>query len=98
MPIDHVSFTVPASQLDSVIAWYEAALAPLGYGKQFEFPGVVGFGPSKAEADFWIASKEDAKSDSVHLAFRAKDHETVDKFHEEAVKAGGTCNGKPGPT
>lgn len=32
----------------------------------------------------------------AHVAFRAKDRTAVDAFHEEAVKAGGTCNGKPG--
>ena len=40
--------------------------------------------------------KEDAKVSGVHLAFRAKDHEAVDKFYEEAVKVGGICDGKLG--
>jgi catechol 2,3-dioxygenase-like lactoylglutathione lyase family enzyme len=95
--IDHVGFSVPPSQFESIVAWYVAALGPLGHAKQIEFPGqAVGFGPSKETAPFWIAAKEDAKCGSLHLAFKAKDHATVDKFHEEATKAGGTCNGKPG--
>lgn len=95
--LDHVVFAVPPTQFDSIVAWYLTALAPLGYVKQLEYPGrAVGFGPSKGDYPFWITSKEDVKDTGFHVAFRAKDHETVDKFHEEAIKAGGTCNGKPG--
>ena len=97
MTIDHVGFAVSPSKFESIVSWYITALAPLGYAKQMEFPGqAVGFGPSEGEAPFWIAAKEDEKGVGMHLAFRAKDHETVDRFHEEAIKAGGTCNGKPG--
>ncbi|KAF2258994.1 Glyoxalase/Bleomycin resistance protein/Dihydroxybiphenyl dioxygenase [Lojkania enalia] len=97
MTIDHVGFAVPPSRFDTIIAFYNAALTPIGYFKQHEFPGqAVGFGPSKAETPFWIAAREDANPSGFHLAFRAKDHETVQRFHEEALKAGGTCNGKPG--
>ncbi|OCL04526.1 glyoxalase/bleomycin resistance protein/dioxygenase [Glonium stellatum] len=98
MSLDHIGLTVPPAQYDSTITWYLAALAPLGFTKQVEFPGAaVGLGPSKAEAVFWIASKADAKpGPAFHLAFRGKDREAVDRFHEEAVRAGGTCNGEPG--
>lgn len=32
----------------------------------------------------------------MHVAFQAKDRETVERFHSQAVRAGGRCNGKPG--
>jgi lactoylglutathione lyase len=32
----------------------------------------------------------------VHLAFQAHDEQTVQKFHEVAIKAGGRDNGPPG--
>lgn len=97
MTIDHVGFAVSPSKFESLISWYITALAPLGYAKQMEFPGqAVGFGPSEGQASFWISVKENEKGVGMHLALRAKDHETVDRFHEEAIKAGGTCNGKPG--
>ena len=32
----------------------------------------------------------------MHLAFKAKDHEAVGRFYEEAVRAGGRGNGEPG--
>jgi hypothetical protein len=97
--LDHVAFAVPPAQYDSLVAWYVAALAPLGYTKQVDIPGqTVGIGPSGAEvAPFWIAVKEDAKVVPIHLAFKGKDHATVDQFHAEAIKAGGKCNGEPGP-
>jgi len=62
-----------------------------------EFPGIAaGFGQSKHDAPFWIAAKEDGSPKGLHLAFRAKDRATVDRFWEEATKAGGADNGKPG--
>ena len=33
----------------------------------------------------------------AHIAFTARDHETVDSFHAAALAAGGTDNGAPGP-
>jgi hypothetical protein len=95
--LDHVGFSVRPSKFDSIIAYYTAALAPLGASKQMEIPGVViGFGPDKRNIHFWIAAKEDAKEAGMHIAFGAKNHDIVDQFHAEALKAGGTCNGKPG--
>lgn len=95
--LDHVGFSVHPSKFDAIIAYYTAALAPLGASKQMEFPGVViGFGTDKHNIQFWIAAKEDAKEAKIHIAFGAKNHDVVDKFHAEALKAGGTCNGKPG--
>lgn len=97
MPLDHLAFAVQPSQFDSIVAWYEAALAPLGYSKQMEFPGrATGLGTDKAHVDFWLASKDGATTKDLHFAFNVKEHELVDKFHEAAIKAGGTCNGKPG--
>jgi len=100
----HVGFAVPASQFESIVSWYQAALAPIGYSKQMEFPGqAVGFGPSKHELPFWVSAKAPEPKEGekpykvgIHLAFKAKDHETVNEFYEEAIKAGGVCNGKPG--
>jgi len=95
--LNHVSFPVLPSQFDSMVAWYLTALAPLGYVKQLDIPGkAVGLGPGEGNVPFWITAKEDAKGSCIHLAFSADDHEKVNKFHEEAVKAGGICDGKPG--
>jgi hypothetical protein len=99
--LDHAGWAVPPSSFDAVIAFYVAALAPLGITKQIEYPGqAVGFGPTRADARFWIASKEDAateaKAGGMHVAFKAADHAQVQAFHKEGLKAWGKCNGEPG--
>src|SRR4051794_15662970 len=93
--MDHLGITVTPTQFDATVAWYLAALAPLGYTRTRSFPGVAGLG-IKRDAHFWIATKENITTVGMHLAFKAKDQETVDKFHEEGIKAGGKDNGKPG--
>ncbi|KAF2684241.1 glyoxalase family protein [Lentithecium fluviatile CBS 122367] len=97
MTLDHVSFNVHPSKYEDVVAWYLAALAPLGYTKQMDIPGIAcGLGDSPHTAKFWIGTNENASGSGMHIAFKAKDHTTVDKFYDEALKAGGTDNGKPG--
>lgn len=94
--IDHIGIPIHKDKFEAALAWYLAALAPLGYTKQVSYPGAVGLGPSPTDSHFWIWATEDGKAGGVHLAFRADDRETVDRFHEEGLKAGGRCNGKPG--
>jgi hypothetical protein len=95
--LDHVSISVPRDRLEEVTNWYLAALAPLGYAKWKEFPGIaVGLGPDKYAVKFWIGAKDEGKVAGTHIAFRCSDRTTVDKFHEEALKSGGKCNGAPG--
>jgi catechol 2,3-dioxygenase-like lactoylglutathione lyase family enzyme len=74
-------------------AFYEKALAPLGYKSNMEFGEQGGFNDGK-NTDFWIG-----KSDVVaktHLAFEAKSKEEVEGFYKEALAAGGKDNGGPG--
>lgn len=94
--LDHIAFSVNSAKYEEVVAWYVAALAPLGYAKQRDFGVACGLGPSPNEAKFWIGSKDTDSATGLHLAFRANDHETVDKFFEAATKAGGKDNGAPG--
>ncbi|KAF1935208.1 glyoxalase family protein [Clathrospora elynae] len=95
--LDHIGITVPLSRFEEVVVWYLAALTPLGYSKQQEFPGHgVGFGPDRFNITFWIGAKEGENVAATHIAFRCSDRETMEKFYAEAVKAGGKDNGKPG--
>ena len=95
--LDHLGISVAPSKFDEVVAFYTAALAPLGHSKQIEFgKTAIGFGADKATARFWVFAKEGAQDGSIHLAFSAKDHAGVDGFHAEGVKAGGKDNGAPG--
>jgi catechol 2,3-dioxygenase-like lactoylglutathione lyase family enzyme len=83
-------------------AFYEKALAPLGYKVLMEVPQehtggkvVLGFGvPPKPE--FWIAEGT-PESPRIHIAFRAESRAAVDAFYAAAIAAGGKDNGPPGP-
>ncbi|MBV9159384.1 MAG: VOC family protein [Candidatus Kaiserbacteria bacterium] len=90
--LDHIGIYV--SDIDKAKAFYAAALKPLGYSIKMEMPewSVVGFGDP--EADFWISQKEAAEHS--HVAFRARDKETVNAFHAAALASGGIDNGAPG--
>jgi catechol 2,3-dioxygenase-like lactoylglutathione lyase family enzyme len=98
--IDHTSLNVsnPARSR----AFYEAALAPLGYRVLVEIPKehtdgrvILGYGvPPKP--DFWVA--EGAPNEPrIHIAFHAANHAQVDAFYKAAIAAGGRDNGAPGP-
>jgi catechol 2,3-dioxygenase-like lactoylglutathione lyase family enzyme len=86
---DHVS--LPVRDLARSRAFYERALKPFGV-RVVESP--LGPGFALGDQDFWIGEREVAAS--VHIAFSAPDHETVDAFHAAAVEAGGIDNGPPG--
>jgi catechol 2,3-dioxygenase-like lactoylglutathione lyase family enzyme len=91
--LDHVGIDVSDYQRSK--AFYEKALAPLGLKMIMEpAPDVGGFG-----ADFpffWIGKRDRGPQSGTHIAFRAKDQETVDAFYAAALEAGGTDNGGPG--
>ncbi len=89
--IDHVRLHVADAARSK--AFYELALAPLGYRVVMEpVPGVVGMGTRFP--DFWFA--ESGAATVAHVAFRAEDQAAVDAFHAAALAAGGTDNGAPG--
>jgi len=82
-------------------AFYERALAPLGYGVIMEVtPEMKGGGPAACgfgrdgKPDFWIADEQPATG--LHVAFTAADRATVRDFHAAALAAGGRNNGGPG--
>lgn len=97
--IDHTGVAV--SDLKKSKAFYEAALAPLGYAVLMEFPAaitgstdVVGFG-APPKADFWIY-QGNPNQPPIHIAFRAAKRTAVNAFHKAALAAGGKDNGTPG--
>lgn len=95
--LDHIGITIPPSRFTEVVDWYLSALAPLNYTKQKDFQGLaIGLGPDKSTIPLWIHAREGVQPTSTHIAFRVSGRETVERFYEEAVKAGGTANGRPG--
>ncbi|KJZ74274.1 hypothetical protein HIM_06280 [Hirsutella minnesotensis 3608] len=106
MPIDHTSISVPRDKLQAHLDFYLATLKPLDYKKTLQFGDSIGLGapcdadaPGYVKSDFWIVGVDTPAGQpipTVHLAFTAADHKTVDDFHEAAIKAGAKDNGAPG--
>ena len=90
--IDHIIISV--SDLAASKAFYEQALAPLGYTVVFDFDSGCGFGVLE-KPDFFIRKGEKVKP-SIHVAFTSRDRASVDQVHAAALAAGGTDNGGPG--
>ena len=87
---DHIGLHV--RNLDASIAFYQAALAPLGYTVGSRDATSAGLGPKDAPA-LWLYAGE--ASGTVHVAFRAADRASVDRFHQRGLAAGGRDNGRP---
>jgi catechol 2,3-dioxygenase-like lactoylglutathione lyase family enzyme len=82
--------------------FYDAVLKPLGYKRVMDFsPGAIAYGETKDRPEFWVQLPHDQNAASVgngtHVGFIAKSKGAVLKFHEAALKAGGSNNGEPGP-
>jgi catechol 2,3-dioxygenase-like lactoylglutathione lyase family enzyme len=89
--VDHL--TLPVADVERSRAFYEAALAPLGF-HTVEGDGYVAFGAPGSE-DFAIAAGAPSPA-AVHVAFAAASRDEVDAFHAAALAAGATDNGAPG--
>lgn len=96
--LDHIG--VDVSDLKASRAFYEAALAPLGYrviqalsAEETGANPLVMFGIDQPE---FVIAKDKAPGAGNHIAFRAETRAAVDAFHAAALKAGGRDNGPPG--
>jgi catechol 2,3-dioxygenase-like lactoylglutathione lyase family enzyme len=96
--IDHVGFSV--SDFARAKAFYEKALAPLGYALIMEVTAqetgqpAAGFG-SDGKPDLWIGG-EGKLEKPLHVAIVATARPAVDAFYRAALAAGGKDNGAPG--
>ena len=94
--IDHISLRV--SDFQKSLAFYKAALEPLGYTLVFSNDKEQGAGFAGPDrGGIWIGHREGASHGYAHIAVLAKDRATVRKFYEAAMKAGGRDNGGAGP-
>ncbi|MDQ4002268.1 MAG: VOC family protein [Actinomycetota bacterium] len=91
--IDHV--TLMAGDLPASRRFYEAALAPLGFGLEFERDDLLAFG--SGESGRFILYAGERPVAGVHVAFSAPSREAVDAFPAAALEVGGQDNGAPGP-
>lgn len=103
--IDHVN--VPVSDLAAAVAFYEAALAPLGITTLLRVPATPGadqkamhaFGAGR-KPFFWLVQSDPGEQPhydaDTHVAFTATDRAAVDAFYEAALAAGGSSLREPG--
>ena len=91
---DHVGLNV--RDYAASRAFYERALAPLGWSVVMAFDEwkAAGFGTAE-KPEFWVSEREPYGT-GTHVAFVAGDRATVDDFHAAALAAGGRDNGAPG--
>jgi catechol 2,3-dioxygenase-like lactoylglutathione lyase family enzyme len=85
--IDHVHLRV--ADLEASKRFYSAVLEALGSKLGGELEGAFW-------ADELFVSDDAEPTQRLHLAFQTPDRETVHRFHEAALAAGGTDNGAPG--
>jgi len=97
--IDHIGLA--ASDFDRSLAFYSAALKPLGITLIVQFPAdgpagmaAAGFGRD-GKPELWL-SPGGPVTPHIHLALTANSRAEVDAFYSAARKAGGTDNGAPG--
>jgi len=100
--VDHVG--VRAGDLATSRQMYEAALAELGFAVlgegEFEGDAYVLFGRGTSD-DFALHAVgsepgRDRVTTGAHVAFRAPDTDSVERWHAAAIANGGTDNGSPG--
>ncbi len=95
--LSHLSFGV--ADLKRAAAFYEAALAPLGYVRLFSKNHAVGFGEPGGEDRLALFAKPNQvvpPGPGFHVAFAAPSRESVNAFHAAALGAGGLDAGLPG--
>ena len=98
--LDHVFISV--SDLDRSIAFYTAALAPLGISDRVDYdgadgppghPDLKGFG-SGGRIYFWLREGV-VEGRAAHVGFVADSRAEVDAAYAAAMAAGATDNGPP---
>jgi catechol 2,3-dioxygenase-like lactoylglutathione lyase family enzyme len=104
--LDHISLRV--MDYDRSKAFYQAALAPLGYTLALETSSGAGFRRGHIPG-FWIKQGRPmgvatdvephelagCGGSAVHIAFAGEDRARVDAFYRAALAAGGQDNGAP---
>jgi catechol 2,3-dioxygenase-like lactoylglutathione lyase family enzyme len=98
--LHHVS--VGVRDVERAAKFYDPVLKALGYKRVMDFsPGAIAYGESKDRPEFWVGLPHDQgvsnAGNGTHVGFIAKTKGAVNKFHDEALKAGGSNGGEPGP-
>lgn len=102
--LHHLSFAV--ADLRRSAAFYDAALAPLGFVRTWTHEvsdgykeAAIGYGPPGRDDVFAIRLRVSgvvAPAEGFHVAFSAPSREAVSDFYRAAISHGGTDNGGAG--
>ena len=95
--LHHLSFAV--TDIARSGAFYDAVLAPLGYGRVWEDETFVGYGSEAGKDEFALKLRPEnagVPEDGFHVAFAAPTREAVSAFYEAALAHGGRDNGGAG--
>lgn len=94
--IHHISLGV--RELALAGRFYDAALGALGFRRVFEDDEAIGYGLIDDQDILCLKQRAAAAAPGpgFHLAFDAPTRAAVDRFHADALKVGGECNGPPG--
>jgi catechol 2,3-dioxygenase-like lactoylglutathione lyase family enzyme len=83
--LDHLG--IQCSDVTASAAFYDAVLAPLGFGRVMDFGEYIGYGSNKP--DFWIGRHDTGEGfRESHIAFVAVDRATVRAFRDAAAGLG----------
>lgn len=93
--------TVGTNDLARAGRFYDAVLPFLGYRRQRQAPGEIGYGADDdVRCRFWVVepfNREPASfGNGVTIALVAPTRAAVDSFHAAALAAGGSDEGAPG--
>src|SRR5260370_42658054 len=90
---DHIGLKV--KDMDASVRFYTGGLQAFGHVLCSRDESGAGFGPP-GEPALWLYPVEGLTGPGTHVAFRAPDRITVDRFHRDGLKAGGRDHGGPG--
>jgi catechol 2,3-dioxygenase-like lactoylglutathione lyase family enzyme len=89
---DHIGLKV--RDLEASVRFYTAALAPFGYVLCCRDDAGAGFGPA-GQPSLWLYPGRELVC-GTHVALRAGERATVDRFFAAAIESGGRDHGRPG--
>lgn len=91
--IDHVGFEV--SDVARAARFYDAVFFALGVRRMHESPHALAYGVTAPT--FWLTARNRPAGSYGHVALRASGKAAVDAAHAAGLRAGGQCDGAPGP-
>jgi catechol 2,3-dioxygenase-like lactoylglutathione lyase family enzyme len=91
--LDHISLGV--SDYEKARQFYNRVLPTLGIAIVWEKPNMVAYGID-GDDQFGLQADTAAPRTGTHVAFRAPNRDSVNRFHAEALAAGALDNGLPG--